>query len=425
MTAEITDALALLRAAGDADTPTGHNRILEAVRSHLGMQVAYVSEFVGDRTYFRAVDAPGLEQVIKAGDSMSLDDVYCRHILEGRLPEIIPDTAEVPFAKNIPLTQAMGIRAHISVPLKLADGRTYGMFCCVSAQPEPSLNPRDLKIMRAFAELTALEISRDLAAKAGQKVTEQQVRRVLDANELSLVLQPIRSLRDNRILGFECLSRFAGPEGYSPDIWFAKAESVGLGLDLELRAVSRGLALLSRLPPRLYLTLNVAPATIASQALADMLCAVDGRRVVLEITEHATVEDYDALKLALVKLRGAGVRLAVDDAGAGYASLRHILALQPDIIKLDISLTRNIHADPARNALASALVQFARHTACLILAEGVEDPRELKALQKLGISCGQGYHLGRPVPVEQALAMANLQEDLAPVQVPAPLARMG
>ncbi|WIJ23903.1 EAL domain-containing protein [Devosia sp. RR2S18] len=420
MTEEIKDALDLLRAARDAETPTGLDRILEAVRSHLGMQVAYVSEFVGDRTYFRAVDAPGLEQVIKAGDSMSLDDVYCRHILEGRLPEIIPDTAELPFAQGVPLTQAMGIKAHISVPLKLADGRTYGMFCCVSTQPEPSLNSRDLKIMRAFAELTALQIGQDLAAKAEQKATEQQVRRVLDADELSIVLQPIRSLRDDRILGFECLSRFAGPEGYPPDVWFAKAESVGLGLELELRAVARGLALLSRLPSRFYLTLNVAPATIVSAALASMLSAVDGPRVVLEITEHATVEDYDALKLALVKLRGAGVRLAVDDAGAGYASLRHILALQPDIIKLDISLTRNIHADPARNALAAALVQFARQTACVILAEGVEDQRELGALQKLGINCAQGYHLGRPMPVEQALAAANLQEDVRGRRLAAP-----
>jgi hypothetical protein len=79
-------------------------RALQAVRAHLGLQVAYVSEFVGDETVFRQVDAPGLEHLIKPGDSRSLDDVYCRHILEGRLPELIPDTANEPYAMAMPIT---------------------------------------------------------------------------------------------------------------------------------------------------------------------------------------------------------------------------------------------------------------------------------------------------------------------------------
>ncbi|HEV7719477.1 MAG TPA: GAF domain-containing protein, partial [Arsenicitalea sp.] len=150
MTVDSADPFEVLRSAGGTEglTDSTIKHALEAVRSHLDMHVAYISEFVDDRTYFRKVDAPGFEDVIKPGDSMALDDVYCRHILEGRLPQIINDTADVPFAASVPMTAALGIRAHISVPIALPDGRTYGMFCCISAKPEPSLNPRDLKMMR-------------------------------------------------------------------------------------------------------------------------------------------------------------------------------------------------------------------------------------------------------------------------------------
>jgi EAL domain-containing protein (putative c-di-GMP-specific phosphodiesterase class I) len=117
---------------------------------------------------------------------------------------------------------------------------------------------------------------------------------------------------------------------------------------------------------------------------------------VVEITEHELIEDYAHLLDALTPLRTAGIRLAVDDAGSGYASLRHILSLQPDIIKLDIALTRGVDTDPVRRALASALVGFARDTGSVIVAEGIETSAELAALQRLGVPLGQGFYLARP-----------------------------
>jgi len=387
-----------LTSALDENADYSLRRALEAVRVHLGMQVAYVSEFVGDRTYFREVDAPGLEHVVKPGDSMPLDYVYCKHIMEGRLPELMPDVLDNPMAASMPFTTDMGIRAHMSVPIKLKDGKTHGMFCCISTEPQPSLNPRDLKMMRAVAELTAVLIGREVEAATEHRGNLETIRRVIDGDELSIVLQPIMRIADDRLIGFECLSRFSGPEKWTPDVWFAMAASVGLGTELEMLAVNKGLALLDLLPRDLYLTLNVSPDTVLSGDLLTAIPEKHGRRVVLEITEHASVDDYSALGNALSALRAGGVRLAVDDAGAGYASLRHILALQPDIIKLDMSLTRNIQDDVARHALAAALVHFGRETKCQILAEGVETAIELEALRNLGVEYAQGYFLGRPMP---------------------------
>ena len=384
-------------------------RALEAVRSHLGMHAAYVSEFIGDRTFFREVDAPGLEHLLKPGESMSLDDVYCRHILEGRLPELIHDTLEIPLAASIMPMISMGIRAHISVPIALPDGRTYGMFCCMSAQPEPSLNPRDLKMMRAFADITALQISRDQDAIRQRESTIARIRQILEGDELTIVYQPIVRLSDERIMGFECLSRFSGPEKYTPDVWFKLAASVHLGVKLEIAAIKKAIATLPAFPEDLFITLNASPEAMQSDALRDCVMNTSIKRIVLELTEHATIDNYTELLGAIKVLRRKGARLAVDDAGAGYSSLRHILALRPDIIKLDISLTRNVNSDPARRALASALVHFARATKSQILAEGVETALELHALQKLGVESAQGYYLGRPISLEAATALADAQ----------------
>jgi EAL domain-containing protein (putative c-di-GMP-specific phosphodiesterase class I) len=116
---------------------------------------------------------------------------------------------------------------------------------------------------------------------------------------------------------------------------------------------------------------------------------------VLEITEHDAIEDYAALRAALAVL-GPTVRLAVDDAGAGYASFRHILELAPDLVKLDLGLIRGIDGDLARQALLAGMVHFAVKREILLVAEGIETGEELDVLRSLAIPCGQGYLLGRP-----------------------------
>ena len=162
-------------------------RALRAIRSHLGMEVAYVSEFVDGRTVFREVDAPGLEALIKVGDSHSMDDTYCRHILEGRLPQLMPDTSAEPLAMTLPITHAVPIGKHMSVPIRLPDGRLHGMFCCLGFAADRSLHERDLQMMQVFADLAAFEISRDFEAAKEAERRELRIRNAIEQNQISIV----------------------------------------------------------------------------------------------------------------------------------------------------------------------------------------------------------------------------------------------
>jgi EAL domain-containing protein (putative c-di-GMP-specific phosphodiesterase class I) len=389
----------------------GVNRTLQLIRSHLGMDVAFVSEFVGGRRVFREVVAPGNEDIIQVGDSNPLEEGYCQRVVDGRLPELIPDTNLIAAAMAMPVTAALPVGAHLSVPIRLRDGRVYGTFCCFSFAPDRSLNERDLQMMRAFAELAAYDIDRDLETVRLRDEKLLRVKSVLEQGQLSTVYQPIYRMDGLSIVGLECLTRFSALPHRTPDVWFSEASEVDLGTQLELAAIQVALAALPSLQDDVFVAVNVSPAAILSGEVAEVLKNVPAQRIVLEVTEHAQIADYDALLESLKPLRLRGLRLAVDDAGAGYASLRHILNLQPDLIKLDIGLTRSIDIDPARRALAAALLGFARETNSQIIAEGVETASEFKALRALGIDNAQGYFLARPMPIAQTLAL--LHQDAA------------
>jgi len=231
-----------------------------------------------------------------------------------------------------------------------------------------------------------------------------RIRAVLKGGDgLSIVFQPVVSLRSGEAIGLEALARFSSEPFHGPDVWFAHAAALGLGVELELAAVAAAVAFFPRIPPELRVGLNVSPEAVLSCRLDPVLDRLPPNRVVLEITEHAHIADYAELRGALAKLRRLGVKLAIDDAGAGYASLRHILQLAPDSIKLDISLTRDIHAVRSQRALTAALVAFGVETGACIVAEGIETAEELDTLRDLGVEYGQGYYLGRPGPLPAEL----------------------
>jgi EAL domain-containing protein (putative c-di-GMP-specific phosphodiesterase class I) len=379
-------------------------KALEAVRTHLGMEVAYLSQFVGNDSVFRVVDAPGLEHLVKPGDVRSLDDVYCKHILEGRLPELIPDTAAEPLCQTMPITQAVPIGAHVSIPILLPDGEPYGMFCCLSPHANPSLTARDLNVMRLFADMAARQIGRDIMESRGVEEKRASIEAVIAQSDFTLAFQPIVDFRSNVVKGFESLCRFRSEPYRAPNFWFADAAEAGLGAELELAVIALAIDKAARFPSGLYLSINASPLTFCDPRLFDLVGGRDLSSIVFEITEHAPVDDYDGLKVRLVRLREKGARIAVDDAGAGFSSLRHIVQLRPDIIKLDMALTRSVDSDMARRALASALIYFAREIGASIVAEGIETEAELRTLGLLGISTGQGYFLGRPGDMTAAFA---------------------
>lgn len=250
----------------------------------------------------------------------------------------------------------------------------------------------------------AAEVVRELSNKLEtEELTSsfhrEQVRRIqmlLDGGRLRSVLQPIVDLSSGRVVGAEALLRVEVDPRRPPDVWFAEAAAVELHVDLELAALRLALAHAEVVPDDVYLSVNLAPASVMDRRILAELEGVAPSKLVVEITEHAPVDDYESLAGALREFRRRGGRLAVDDAGAGYASLRHILRLTPDIIKIDISLTRDIHLDRTRRALAAALISFAEEIGASIVAEGIETQAELDALRGLGVGCGQGYFLGRP-----------------------------
>jgi len=237
---------------------------------------------------------------------------------------------------------------------------------------------------------------------------EKRIRRALDSEGvLEMVFQPICTLRGETV-GVEALARFRAVPRRAPDWWFAEAEEVGLRCELELAAVKAALAALPNLPPKIYLSLNVSPKTVLSAGLRKLVKGSEPARIVIEVTEHAPIADYKRLNAAVDTLRLLGVRFAVDDAGAGFASLRHILRLAPDFIKLDRTLINGIQSDRSRQALAVGLISFAERIDATIIAEGIEKLAELNMLASLGVGHGQGFFLARPGPLPLTAATLPL-----------------
>jgi EAL domain-containing protein (putative c-di-GMP-specific phosphodiesterase class I) len=233
---------------------------------------------------------------------------------------------------------------------------------------------------------------------AGQHRIDARLARVIDEGLLTTTFQPIVSVHSRHVAGVEALARFTSDATTSPDVWFAQAELVGRGVELELLAIRTHLAAARALPDHLYVAVNASPAAVLNPDLLHALLAGDicPTRIVVEITEHATVADYAPLQNAVDTLRVHGVRLAVDDAGSGYASFRHIVALAPDIIKIDRALISGIDQDKACRAMVASLVLYALDCGSLVVGEGVETAAELESLELLGVDAVQGYHLGRP-----------------------------
>jgi EAL domain-containing protein (putative c-di-GMP-specific phosphodiesterase class I) len=255
---------------------------------------------------------------------------------------------------------------------------------------------------------------RDYAEAARRREATERIQSVLSRRAITMAFQPIADLRTGKVVGLEALSRFEGEPRRSPDRWFAEASEVGLGSDLELAAVELALTSLDVVPEDMFVSVNVSPQYLADGLLESVLSGRDLHRIVVELTEHSKVDDYGPLLDVVGALRARGVRAAVDDAGAGFASLQHILRLGPDLIKLDLSLTRDIDADPVRRALASCLVTFAFDVGAEIVAEGIETSSEQEALTSLGVGMGQGYHLARPGPLPAPRQVVAAGDELAP-----------
>lgn len=374
---------------------------LHSVRTHLGMEVAFIAEFSEGARVFRYVDGRTEHVVLGIGDSDPLEESYCQRVVDGRLPELINDARRLPEALSLPVTMQVPVGAHLSVPIRFSDGAVYGTFCCFRTTADDSLNERDLNTLRLFAEFAGRLLENQAKSLQARQAKRGLIETVLAERAYGVVYQPIVNLVENRVVGHEALARFTGEPYRSPDKWFAEAAQVGLQQELEVALIEAALQHIDRLPLDGYLSLNVSPQTILAGSLGAVLQGQPLERLMLEVTEHASVPDYAQLADVLQPLRSRGLRLAVDDAGAGYASFRHILQLKPDVIKLDGSLIQAIDSDNDCRALAAALIRFAEETGSKIVAECVETPAQLAVLRRLQVNKAQGYLLGRPLPIDQ------------------------
>jgi EAL domain-containing protein (putative c-di-GMP-specific phosphodiesterase class I) len=225
------------------------------------------------------------------------------------------------------------------------------------------------------------------------------VLQLLARSHVAVALQPVLDLATGETVGQEALARFGGR--VPTDRWFRAAGLHDLGVELECVTMAASLATLASLPADQFLAINSSPASLTDESVLALLRQADLSRVIVEITEHDAVHDYDRTREALGMLRGAGARIAVDDVGAGFASLRHVLLLQPDVVKLDTSLTKDVHDSPRQQAIVKALVTFCHEVGAVVLAEGIEIPEQIPALLTAGVTLGQGWHLGVPALQDQ------------------------
>lgn len=372
-------------------------RVLASARDYLGARVSFLAELDATGKFVRASDGDVDEMGLPAGRRFDLQDAYCYLLLNGRIPEAIYDAATNPISCDIPLTRALGIESYMGVPVVLGDGSSFGTLCCINFDPNPDACQRDIAFMRFLADLLGRQL--DSVAQVAHLARRRRARleAILACGGPSMVFQPIYDVTTRRLVGVEALAR-AEVDGacLPPEHLFKEAWDFGCGPEMELAAVRGAIWALDSLPEHAYLAVNVSPGTVVLPQLLETLSRVDAKRIVVELTEHASVPDYDALSAALGTLRSLGVRVAIDDVGAGYSSLRHVLRVAPDFIKLDMSLVESIDVDLARQAMVAGVMAFAVQTGTGVVAEGVQTEAQARTLMRTGVLHAQGFLFGQP-----------------------------
>ena len=380
--------------------------LLQTARTTLGMSVAFLSRLDGTTQTLEVVESP-LPGRFTDGVTQPQETTFCQAILDGRLPPVIPDVRRHPVAMALPAARVPRIRSWVSAPVRLADGSLYGTVCAFGFTARSGLTARDGVLMEVLASAVSAVLEPGLRRHRQDTEIGDRLRPLLDDAGPVVVLQPIVELSTGARIGAEALSRFPAEWGKAPDTVFAEAHSIGQGDRLELLALRRAADVVSQVSG--YVSLNVSPGTLLAPECLAFLATLPLDRIVLELSEHDQVADYDALTAALAPLRARGMQLAVDDVGAGFSSLRHVVSTSPDVLKLDRSIVSGVDADPVLARLVTALVAFAHSCGARVVAEGVETAAELAALRIAGVDDGQGWHLGRPGPAT----------DLAPAVLPA------
>jgi EAL domain-containing protein (putative c-di-GMP-specific phosphodiesterase class I) len=388
---------------------------LRTAKDALGLSLTFLSRLEGDMQYLDVVESS--IPLFHDGQTQRRETSICQWVLDGKLPSVIPNLAKLPEAKQLPAAKFPRIRSFVSVPVTFSDGTLYGTFCAAGFTADNQLSKRDKALMEVLASAAATVLEPSVLERRREEAIRARLTPVMTAGGPNVVLQPIVAMVGGRRVGAEALSRFPVEWAQAPDTVFAEATSIGVGLELELLALRGAVAQLWDVEG--YVAVNFSPETLLDDRCHELLADLPAERIVLELSEHDPVDDYDELGVALAPLRARGMRLAIDDVGAGFSSLRHIVLSAPDIIKLDRSIVAGVVDDHVLGTLVHSLVDFGHSAGAAVVAEGIETVGDAKVLQAAGVDYGQGWLFGRAAPAEQ-LRDRYVIDGLAPAVAEAP-----
>ena len=368
--------------------------LLDRVRSRLGAGAIGYLEYCGDEAVTRLVVAGGGDHLLEQPQRRSLDALPGVRSGDGG-HALIADVEGDPGTRSTFRTWTPAPGAYLGVPVQFGTGQPAGLLCALYRDATPHLGARDLDALLFAASLLGPELVEAGEAHDLRSRARERLRRVT-RDGLRMVYQPVVGLAAGRVVAVEALARFDTTPKRPPNLWFAEAARLGIGTDLEIAAIRLALADLDRIPDRARLSVNVSIDTLLSGAVHEALSAQVRERVVLEVSETAIVPSYAALLEAFAGLRAQGMRLAVDDLGAGFAGLSHLTGLRPDVVKVDRGIVRFAGEDAHHDALIGAIVDFGRTAGAAVVGEGIETPVQLAALARAGVGLGQGYLVAAP-----------------------------
>lgn len=391
----MTDFAPLLTPTDSLGAELPIDAALSAVRHHMNMPVAYLSMFDGNDIVCRGISRDGRGPGLAVGDRRLAAGSLCAAIRDGALPQLVTDLS-LYTDRVISSLGGPDFAAYIAIPIILPGGQASGTFCCLSPTPVPGLNARDHAVVQSFAARVGQVMSERLDLETEQSALRRQISDIITDRDFQMLFQPIVDLATNSVTGAEALCRFRPTPYRSPDAWFAEADKVGLKHELERTVLKKALEALPDLPTQLSLSVNISPTALAQGDLVPLVDGPFSNRIVLELTSVIGCEDMPGLQKAIRALRDLGVRISVDEIAADRASLRSVMQMKPDIMKLDRDLVRGVHLDATHQALTAAVVHFAEAIGATLIAGGIERAADAEALRELGVVQGQGYLLGRP-----------------------------